>query len=58
MGGRSGSLVGDGFVFVERPWVVGQAEVGTLQFISDAMETGLAGFSFRHLAPPPSTDYV
>lgn len=54
MGGRTGSLVRDGFVFVERARVVGQAEVGTIQFISDVMETGppVSLFDSRHLLPP------
>lgn len=51
-----GSLVGDGFVFVERPRVVGQAEVGTLQFISDVMETGSVGFSCRQSAMLDESD--
>ena len=54
MGRRPGSPVGDGFVFVERARVVGQAKVETLQFISGVIETGSVGFPFRQSAPPPS----
>lgn len=58
MGGRAGSPAGDGFVFVERARVVGQAKVETLHFISDVVETGSMGFPFRQSVPPPSPDYV